>query len=474
LSKIPFVGPAYSARSLNADAQRAVNCYLEMDNASPRAPVALYGTPGLDLMQTLGSAPVRGQIKLGSGTMIVVAGSTVYAVSLSGALTTLGTINSVAGLVGMAANTTQVLIVDGLGGWLATATSLTEVVDEDFPAGVTWAKYISSYFVVGGDGSSQFYWNETPNDGSAWNGLDFASAEGNPDIIVGGESNQLELWLFGTASAEIFILTGDPDAPFQRQGNTFIESGAVSKDCIAKIDSTVFWIGQDDRGAGIVWRAQGYSPARISNHALEKALQSSTLSDAFAFAYQQEGHGFYVLTLPTAGTTWVYDVSTNEWHERQSYSDFSLAALTRWRPQTYCFFANQHWVGDYATGKLYTLNLDSNTEDGTPILRLRATQCMDSPGGERMFYQALQIDMETGLGDGAGSDPQLMLRYSNDGGHTWSNVKTASAGKAGEYGRRVKFGPSGAGRNRVWEISMTDDAKFAVFGAYLRAQAGAS
>jgi hypothetical protein len=473
MSRVPFVGPAYTARSLNANAQRALNCYLELDNANPRAPVALYGTPGLDLELTLDDGPVRGSIRLGS-VMIVVAGDTVFSV-VGGAATTLGTIGTSSGRVGMAANTTQVLIVDGSKGWLATASTLAEVTDVDFPDGVTWAKFVSSYFVVGGDGSSQFYWNETPNDGSAWNGLDFASAEGNPDIVVGGEANQLELWLFGTASTEIFILTGDPDAPFQRQGNTFIETGAASAQSIAKIDSTVFWLGQDERGSGIVWRAQGYGPARISNHGIEHAIQGyTTVSDAFAFTYQQEGHGFYVLTFPTEGVTWVYDVASNEWHERQSYLNFAAGpTLTRWRPESYCFFEGGHWVGDFQSGKLYTLNLDSNTEDGTPIKRLRATQCMDSPNGERMFYESLQVDMETGLGTGD-SDPQLMLRYSNDGGHTWSNIKTHSAGKAGEYSKRVKFGPTGSGRNRVWEISMTDDAKWAVFGAYLRAKAGSS
>ena len=66
--KIPFVGPAYQARSLNADAQRAINVYLEMDNASPRAPVALYGTPGLVLRQTLGTSPVRGAIRQGTNS----------------------------------------------------------------------------------------------------------------------------------------------------------------------------------------------------------------------------------------------------------------------------------------------------------------------------------------------------------------------------------------------------------------------
>ena len=82
--------------------------------------------------------------------------------------------------------------------------------------------------------------------------------------------------------------------------------------------------------------------------------------------------------------------------------------------------------------------------------------------------------METGVGlaSGQGSDPKLMLRYSNDNGHSWSNSKEKSIGLQGEYTARVKFGPTGAGRNRVWEITMTDPVKFAVFGADVRVSKG--
>jgi hypothetical protein len=84
--------------------------------------------------------------------------------------------------------------------------------------------------------------------------------------------------------------------------------------------------------------------------------------------------------------------------------------------------------------------------------------------------------MEPGVGQstGQGAAPLLMLRYSNDGGHTWSNEKTATAGKVGEYGARAKFNRLGSGRNRVWELSMTDPVKFSVFGAVLEGEAGTS
>lgn len=471
--KIPFVGPFYTSRSLNANAQRAVNCFLELDNASPRAPVALYGSPGTVARFTLPTSPVRGAIKQGAYSYWV-AGNTLYRVDAAYNVVTLGVIGTSTGQVGMTTNGAQVLIVDGAAGWLATETKLTQITDVDFPNGVTRCTYLSSYFVVAGDGSGQFFWSETPNSGDDWNGLDFASAEGSPDNTVGLIADHLELWLLGSNSAEVFVVTSDPDAPFQRSGNTFIEHGCASGATVDKLDNTVFWMGEDDRGGPMVWRADGYTPRRVSNHALEKVMQGyPTISDAFAYTYQIEGHSFYVLCFPSGNATWVYDVATGEWHE-WVYRSATTNALGRHRSNCHVYVNGEHLVGDFENGKVYALDLDTYTDDGAPILRLRATQCLDSQDGSRMFYEELQVDMETGVGlaTGQGSVPLLMLRYSNDGGHTWSNLKTKSVGKPGEYGRRVKYGPTGAGRNRVWEISCSDPVKWAVFGAFVRANKG--
>jgi len=468
--KIAFVGPAYQARSLNADAQRAVNVYLEMDNASPRAPVALYGTPGTVLRFGFGDAPVRGCIVQGVYSYWV-AGSSVYRVSTSYTATLLGTIGTATGEVGMASNGTEVLIVDGVGGWIATTSALTQIVDVDFPNGVRRCAFQDGYFIVTGDGSQKFYINESINSGTNWNGTEFASAEGSPDNTVGVISDHRELWLFGSGATEVWVNTGNADFPFERSGNTFIEHGCAAAGTVAKLDNTVFWLGQDDRGGLVVWRAQGYTPSRISTHAIEHAIQGyATFSDAFAYTYQQEGHAFYVLTFPTADKTWCFDVATGQWHERV-WKEPNLNTLHRHRSNCHCYFDGKHLVGDFESGNVYEFDLDTNTDNGEAILRLRATQTLDAPGANRVFYEYLQVDMESGVGS-VTLDPQLMLRYSNDGGHTWSNIKTKGIGKSGEYGKRVRFGPSGAGRNRVWEISMTDDAKFAVLGAYCGFQAG--
>lgn len=90
---------------------------------------------------------------------------------------------------------------------MAEATVST-IADEDFPNGVTQSTYQDGFFIVAGDGSGKFYINETPNNGALWNGLDFASAEGSPDNTIAVISSHRELWLIGSASAEIWVNTG--------------------------------------------------------------------------------------------------------------------------------------------------------------------------------------------------------------------------------------------------------------------------
>lgn len=475
-TKLPIVGPSYQARSLNADCQRTLNCYVELDNASPRAPVALYGTPGTVRKLTFPTSPVRTVFKEGAYTWWV-AGNTVYRVDRNYQQLALGEIGTYTGEIGIASNGAQILLVDGAHGWLVDvkASTLNVISDPEFPGGVTRAAYQDSFFLVTGDGTGKFYMNEVPNDGGKWNGLDFASAEGSPDNTIGIISDHRELWLFGELSAEVWSNTGNADFPFQRAGNVFIEHGCAAAGTVAKADNTVFWLGADDKGAGIVWRADGYTPLRISTHALEKTLGGyETIADAVAFTYQQEGHIFYVLTFPTAGATWCYDAATQLWHER-AWRDPNTGRLGRWRANCSVFANGEHLVGDFENGNVYALDLDTFEDDGAPILRMRRSTASESQQ-QRMFYSALQVDMETGVGtaSGQGEAPLLMLRYSSDGGHTWSPERTATVGATGQYGARAKFSRLGSGRNRVWEISMTDPVKFAVFGAVLEVQAGMS
>lgn len=64
-----------------------------------------------------------------------------------------------------------------------------------------------------------------------------------------------------------------------------------------------------------------------------------------------------------------------------------------------------------------------------------------------------------------GSDPQVMMRLSNDGGKTWGLERWRGAGKTGEYNKRIVWYRLGQGRKRVFEISTTDNIPWRLLGA---------
>ncbi|MEK9723025.1 MAG: PKD domain-containing protein [Rhodospirillaceae bacterium] len=68
-----------------------------------------------------------------------------------------------------------------------------------------------------------------------------------------------------------------------------------------------------------------------------------------------------------------------------------------------------------------------------------------------------------------GTDPQVMLRVSNDGGKTWITEQWRSAGKTGEYLRRVRWNRLGVARRRVFEVIVTDPIAWKLTGAYVEA-----
>jgi hypothetical protein len=137
-------------------------------------------------------------------------------------------------------------------------------------------------------------------------------------------------------------------------------------------------------------------------------------------------------------------------------------------------FVGQVLVGDWENGRVYAFDLEVYQDNNDLQRWLRSWRAL--PTGQntlkRTAHHALQLDCETGIGinTGQGSNSQVMLRWSDDGGHTWSNEHWASMGKLGEYGKRViwrRLGMTAKLRDRVYEISGSDPVKIAIMGAEL-------
>jgi hypothetical protein len=459
--KIPFATQSYQARSLPLSAQRVVNLFAEAAPQDARSPVVLYGTPGLTLFGTIGTGPIRGLHVMGT-TLYAVSGDQLFSVSSSGTGTLLGNLAGRArtsGPVDMADNGRQLVVVNDGRGTVYDGTILEAITDPDFPRASS-VSYVDGYFLFTRRDSGQWFISNLL-EATAYDALDFATAETYPDNLVRVFTDHREVWLFGVKSIEVWSNTGGADFPFQRISGAVLERGCAAAGSVAKMDNSVFWLGDD----GIVYRAAGYQPQRVSTHAIEHAIEGyATLADALAFTYSQEGHSFYVLTFPDAAT-WVYDASTQLWHERES-RDSEGRGLARWRVNAYADAYNQHVVGDYQTGQLYTLDLDEPTENGLCIRR-EAVSAPVAATGQRLKMARLELELETGVGrtTGFGATPQAMIQFSDDGGRTWSNERWATLGRIGQYRRRVRWYRMGQFRERYLRLTLADPVKVALIGA---------
>ena len=466
----PILGASYVARSVNAADNRMVNLFPEIVPDGGKQPAFLQRAPGLRQLVQLPTGPVRGLWTFG-GYAYAVSGNRLYKIDTDFMYVDKGV---VAGTdpVNMVDNGTQLFIAAGANGYIYNAGTdvFAQIIDPDF-YGAVGVGFIDGYFVYN-QPNSQKFWVTSLYDGTSVDPLDFASAEGSPDNLVTLIVDHREIWLFGTNSVEVWYNAGLPDFPLARIQGAFNEIGCQAPYSVAKLDNGLFWLGKDARGNGIVYRSKGYSGERISTHAVEWQIQQyTTLADAVAYTYQQDGHAFYVLNFPTANTTWVYDVSTGAWHERAGWEN---NAFTRHRGQCQMNFADEIVIGDYVAGVLYAYDMSVYSEADTTQKWLRSWRAL--PTGQnnlkRTTQHSLQLDCESGVGlaTGQGSDPQVMLRWSDDGGHTWSNEHWKSMGKIGQYGYRTiwrRLGMTMKIRDRVYEVSGTDPVKIAIMGAEL-------
>lgn len=469
--KTPILGSSYVARSVNAADNRMVNLFPEVVPEGGKEPAFLQRAPGLRLLATVGTGPIRGLWTFGDFGYVV-SGSKLYKITSSYAISDLGTVSG-AGPVSMADNGQQLFVACNGPSYIYNANTnvFQQILDPDFPGAVT-VSYLDGYFVFN-EPNTQKVWVTSLLEGTQIDPLDFASAEGAPDKMVSLIVDHREVWMFGTNSVEVWYDAGNADFPLSRIQGAYNEIGCAAAYSVAKLDNGLFWLGSDARGNGIVYRANGYTGQRVSTHAVEWQIQQyGDISDAIGYTYQQDGHAFYVLTFPSANATWVYDVSTQAWHER---AGFLNGQFTRHRSNCQMNFNNEIIVGDYENGKLYAFDLEKYSDDGAVQKWLRSWRAL--PTGQnnlkRTTQHMLQLDCEAGVGlDGTsqGVNAEVMLRWSDDGGHTWSNEHWRSMGKIGQTGRRViwrRLGMTMKLRDRVYEVSGTDPVKIAIMGAEL-------
>lgn len=502
MQKIPypgFISGTYTNASISVDGEKTVNFMPEVvESGHGKNNVFLMGTPGLKKLvsaaraglDTLPDGPIRG-LWAGAGRLFVVAGASVFEVFQDWTYNLLGNVARVNTPAQIFANGVQLFIVSGGQGYLTewknptdpTSVTLVPVI----PA--TTGEYMDTFFIAQTPDSNKFQISGSL-DGSSWDPLDFASKEGDAYNIISTIVCQETLTLLGERSTEAWIDVGGANFPFQRQQGAVIEQGCGATFSPARIgQGMIAWLGYDARGEGVVWKATGYTPVRISNYCVENALQGyrkagANLNSAVGVAKQIGGHQLYELHIPEAnngrGACWVYDdtvsqqLGSPQWHERLSWSNGNWAAP--WgRYHAYAW--GQHIVGDFRNGNLYEESFDYLDDDGTLIHRMRSCPHLHD-NGNMVFYGAFWVDAMVGgpsnLLDGAGNPrpPMMMRQSSNDGGYTWGNEMWASVGMTGQYKARARWNRGGRARDRCDKIIVTDPIRWMLINCEVEVEEG--
>lgn len=465
-----FVGPSYTSQSKIAAADRCVNFYPEkVESGTGPAEYVLYPAPGLEAWCTLPESPFRGQYTI-NGASFAVGGENLYELPYSQGgtpiLRTTGLYNPDDSFVSMAGSgdgSRQLVITSGTRVYafdLLTDT-LTEIPDL---AGTTCG-FMDGYFLVLDPNRSELHFSDL-EDGSTWSAIDVAQRTDSGDKWIAMLVRQKDLWLFGSQTSSVYYDSGDADTPWVPNPSVFASQGIGAPRSAALLNGSPVWLGQGAAGGRIVYMANGFTPGRISTHAIEYLLaQCDSVADAIGFTYQDQGHEFYVLTIPGTVTI-VYDGTTGLWHERGEWDGNGFTGLA---VAGHIYVNGEHLVGSLSDGTIYRMAIDlPNGVDGAGLRRMRCAPHITADG-DRVVHSRFALDLEAGLGlvTGQGSDPTVMLRWSNDGGQSWGNVHLMSAGAIGAYRTRVERYRLGMARDRVYEITMSDPIPWRIMGAHL-------
>ena len=357
---------------------------------------------------------------------------------------------------------------------------------------------VDNYFVYNDPNTQK--WASTNVLSPITNPLSFSSKDGSPDNLVSLIVDHREVYLLGENSSEVWVDVGSYPFPFQRIPGTNTQHGIAAKFSMSRVGNSFAYLSRNIRGQAQIMLMSGYTPTRISTHAVEQTLTDQYIDDAVAWTYQLEGHECYVISFPTLDLTWVYDMASNMWHKWLWVDNTNT--YHRHRGNCAALFQGVVMVGDWENGQIYQLDPTNYTDNGQTIRRLRRAPHLVSDL-QRQYLQELQIQFQPGIGltgntTGStsptnavagvaiaglaiagqnnlatlGADPQAMLRWSNDGGSTWSNEHWHTIGQIGQYKNRAIWRRLGWARDRVFEVVVTDPINAVIISANLKAEEG--
>ena len=456
-------GGAYSIEAPVA-VQECINMYPEVQQQGSQEQIILRRFPGLKSFSSFTGNPIRGMKRM-DGVLYVVAAAALYSVSAGGLSILLG---NIAGddLVSMATDGTNLVIVNGTDtGYVYNGTSLTEIADADFVAS-SKVLYLDTYFIHLRPDTNQFFISESGS-ATSYIATDRGTKEGAPGNIVSMITSNRDLHLLGEDTTENWRVTSNPDFPVGRLEGTFQERGALGLNTPAEMDNDIYYLGDDKS----VYRLSGFTPVRISHHAIEKWIseqQQTDIDAAIGMTITHQGHYWYILSF--AGGTWAYDSTTSAMLQRSEWFQLQSWQQDNWRVDVTETAYGKTLCGG-ADGVVYELDPDTFDENGTTQLKRRTSPYYHS---ERrpITPNRIKLGFKQGVGNSSVADPVVGMSISKDWGRTFSNDRQRSMGQQGQYRTNATWNRNGISRGAVLRWTVTDSVDVTFTGAYGEVAAG--
>lgn len=457
---IPFIGARHVDRAFQVNTQRTVNWIPVLEGDGAKSILTLQPTPGLDRDGASGNGPCRSNLEEFAGSLYWVSGGHLVRRTSAGTYSVIGALNTTTGRCYLAAGRTYLAVVDGGDIYTWNGSAFAVNADAQRPASPRYITYIDGWFIVVNGGTDEFHLSDN-EDPTSWTDT-FEVADARGDDAVACIATTTDLYIFGDQTTQVYYNSGNPDFPFDLYANGVLEIGTPAPASVARNGTNIFLLAQTNESTITIARINGFQVQRIADADIADTLaRMTTFTDAHGFAYTQADQTFYVITFPTEEVTFVYHVEQDMWHERSS------DGLDFWRPLGAGSFGGKVYVGDYDRNDVNTLNLTKYTDNGAQIRRMRIGEAMHRDG--RLFeVHTIEAEFKRGVGlvSGQGSDPQCMLRYSRDGGNSWSSERRQSIGKLGEYGKRAVWNRFGTMQDFRLELSVTDPIEAILISAY--------
>lgn len=487
---VPLFGSGVYGKSAVVTRQRRVNCYYEPRPDGDKAKVVIYGTPCLLLVFNISqpsNLPLRALLCANETALYAVQYNHFLSLGSAGQVFFTGNINTIAGLCSLSPNPngSQIMLVDGVGGWLyqpgaGTFVALTSAGTGWFVPGAKTVTNVGGYFVCELPGTNQFGVSNL-NDATTGSALSFGAIAAFPDICIAVDNVAGNLVGFGNVHTEFWQPVGTPPPanPFAPIQSATVQVGLAAIFSRSHVGDNLMFLGKTPQGTKRVYQISGYAVAAVSEEIDWIINQPGfVVTDATALTYQRDKHPFYQLTFPTMGRSFLFDASTGIWNETQT--GLTTAGPIRHQGNLSSYYGGLNngdtLVTDYASGNVYRMDDATYTDNGVPVLREIVTKCQVK-GFNRFRIPQLFLDMETGVGLSAndpvqGANPQISIECSKDNGRTWLAPRLIGLGRDGQYLVKIKARRFGQARFFHFRFRMTDPVKFVITDGALLTKMG--